>query len=62
MLARNVRAIRKSLGLTQADFAVLLGVTRVTVTRWETAKAAVTEPMAKLIRLVAGSRRASGEK
>jgi len=62
MRARDVQRIRRRLGLTQADFAVLLGVTRVTVARWETGTVAVTEPMAKLIRMVAESRSPGEEK
>jgi DNA-binding transcriptional regulator YiaG len=56
MRASAVRSIRHRMGLTQEHFATLLGVTRVTVARWETGKVAVTEPMAKLIRMVTKAR------
>ena len=56
MQARDVQRIRHRLRLTQAEFAVLLGVTRVTVARWETGAVAVSEPMAKLVQMVAASR------
>jgi len=62
MQAREVQRIRQRLRLTQSDFAALIGVTRVTVARWETGKVAVTEPMSKLIRIVAKSRPTRKEK
>lgn len=62
MRARDVNRTRRRLGLTQAQFAALLGVTRVTVARWETGTVAVREPMAKLIRMVVRSRSGRKEK
>jgi len=50
------------LALTQAQFAALLGVTRVTVARWEIGTVAVPKPMAKLIRMVVKSRAPRKEK
>jgi len=47
--ARDVRRIRKSLGLTQVQFGELIGVTSVTVSRWETAQSGVPVPTARLI-------------
>jgi DNA-binding transcriptional regulator YiaG len=54
--------MRRRLGLTQAQFAALLGVTRVTVARWEVGTVAVPEPMAKLIRMVVESQPPRKEK
>jgi DNA-binding transcriptional regulator YiaG len=51
MRGTDVRRLRKQLGLTQAKFARLLGVHRVTVARWELG-AEVKAPMAKLIRMI----------
>ena len=36
--AKMVRALRAKLGLTQAEFAKLAGVTNLTVSKWETAE------------------------
>jgi len=47
--------LRRRLGLSQAQFAKLLGVHRVTVTRWETGTVKVQVPMAKLIRMMGQS-------
>ena len=40
-------------GLTQAQLAHEIGVTRTTVARWEMGLVSVSEPMAKLIRIIA---------
>jgi len=53
MRGTDVRRLRKRLGLTQAKFARLLGVHRVSVARWETGATEVQAPMAKLIRMIA---------
>ncbi len=45
----EVRRIRERLTLTQAALARALGVTRVTVTRWETGVYAIPEPTARLL-------------
>jgi DNA-binding transcriptional regulator YiaG len=47
-----VRRIRHGLQLTQAALARVLGVTRVTVARWETGVYAVPEPTARLLQRV----------
>ena len=36
MLHENIRAIRKSMGLSQEDLAVKLHVVRQTISKWET--------------------------
>jgi DNA-binding transcriptional regulator YiaG len=62
MRAGDINRIRRRLALTQAQFAALLGVTRVTVARWEIGTVAVPKPMAKLIRMVVKSRAPRKEK
>lgn len=47
-----MRRIRHGLQLTQAALARALGVTRVTVARWETGVYAVPEPTARLLQRV----------
>jgi DNA-binding transcriptional regulator YiaG len=51
--AEVVRVRGKVLRETQAQFAERLGVSRVTVARWETDKQSVSASMAKLIQLIA---------
>lgn len=53
MDTEELRAIRGKLGWTQLDLAQALGVRESTVARWEQGAARVTEPMARLVRLVA---------
>lgn len=51
----EIRRLRKSLGLSRAEFALFLGVSEVTVARWESSEA-VSEPkglQAVLLRAVA---------
>jgi DNA-binding transcriptional regulator YiaG len=49
--------LRRRAGLTQAEAAKWLGVTRVTVARWETGVRAIPEPTVRLwVRLVAEAR------
>jgi DNA-binding transcriptional regulator YiaG len=52
MRGAECRRIRRSLGLTQVEFAEQLGLTGNTVARWERDEMAIREPMAKLIRLL----------
>jgi DNA-binding transcriptional regulator YiaG len=49
----EVRYVRQSLRLTQGKFARLLGVSRLTITRWEGGGLNMTPAHANLIRLVA---------
>lgn len=58
MTAKRCREIRASLGVTQEEFAALLGTSRTTVSRWETderrqSHSRITEPMSRLIERVA---------
>ena len=48
----EVRAARKRLGLTQSQFATLLGVHLVTVKKWETGAQGMRPPTDRLIRLL----------
>jgi DNA-binding transcriptional regulator YiaG len=49
----EVRHVRLALNMTQAKFARLLGVSRLTITRWEGGGLNMTPAHANLIRLVA---------
>lgn len=48
-----IRQVRQDLGLTQAQFAEMIGVTRVIVTRWETGQAAPSKTIVKFVELIA---------
>ncbi len=50
----DLRALRKRLQLTQVAFAALLGVSVLTVKRWEAGTQAMREPTDRLIRLLTG--------
>jgi DNA-binding transcriptional regulator YiaG len=52
--------IRRRLKLTQAALAKRIGVHWNTLARWERDEVAITGPMARLIKLVTGPRRAGG--
>jgi transcriptional regulator with XRE-family HTH domain len=54
MRGREVRAIRKRLGISQRALGDRLGVAQNTVARWERGEANVTEPIARLIRIAGG--------
>ena len=54
MTGSELRRIRKRLGLTQVQLAERLGVTGNTVARQERGEVRITEPVARLIRYVAG--------
>jgi DNA-binding transcriptional regulator YiaG len=53
MTAKEVRAIRRRLGLTQRELADKVGVARNTVTRWELGLIGIRESAARLLRLLA---------
>ena len=53
MTGTDVQRLRRRLGLTQAALARKLGVHTLTVSRWECDRVQVTEPMARLLRLLA---------
>lgn len=53
MKGKELRAIRKRLGWTQAEFAESLGVAENTVARWERDERTIREPVARFIRAIA---------
>ncbi len=55
MTAAQLRTIRKRLGLTQVQLAAELGVDANTVARWEQGTRGISEPVAKLIQVLASS-------
>jgi DNA-binding transcriptional regulator YiaG len=56
MAGKEVRAIRKRLGLTQAELAELVGVSRVSVANWESEVHGVRESAARLMRVLVKQR------
>ena len=52
MTGEQLRRIRMRLDLTQAELGKRLAVTANTVARWERNEVGISEPMAKLIRLL----------
>lgn len=54
MKGREVRAIRKRLGISQRELGERLGVAQNTVARWERGEASITEPIARLVRIAGG--------
>lgn len=53
MTGEELRRLRKRLGLTQAQLAERVGVTRNTIARQERGESGIGEPLARLIRLLA---------
>jgi DNA-binding transcriptional regulator YiaG len=62
MEGKELLEIRKSLGLTQVQIAERIGVTSNTVARWERGEVRISEPVSKLILLLAGSPRKASKK
>lgn len=54
--ASELRRLRTRAGLTQAALAARLGIKPNTVARWEQQVRSISEPMARLIRMVVQSR------
>lgn len=52
MMAEQIKEKRKSLGLTQKDFAELIGVSKPTVERWETSDKPISGPIVQLLKLL----------
>ncbi len=50
--ADEIKDVRKSLGLTQKDFAVLINSSKSTVERWETSDEPVTGPVVLLLEML----------
>ena len=57
MRAAEVKRLRKRLGLSQAGLAEALGVHVMTVSRWEREVVNITEPTARLLRLLAAQKK-----
>jgi DNA-binding XRE family transcriptional regulator len=51
----ELRRLRRHLGLSQAKLAERLGVAANTVARWERNERAISEPVARLVRMLAGT-------
>jgi len=56
VIGKELRQIRKQLGLTQAEFADLVGVAPNSIARQERGEIGIREPLARLIRLLAEQR------
>lgn len=52
MTPQELRRIRKNLSLTQEQLAERLGVTRVTIARWETGARRIPELAARLVKRI----------
>ena len=50
--SEDIKRLRKMLGLTQREFAVLTGVSHKTVERWESTKDPITGPITTLFRIL----------
>ena len=57
MKGKTLRAIRKRLGLTQAELAKQIGVTGNTLARWERDELPIREPIARLIHTLQAGKR-----
>jgi DNA-binding transcriptional regulator YiaG len=55
----DVRSLRESLGLNQAEFARVVGYTQGTVSRWETGEVKVSPRLAEYLRLKIDAHRAA---
>jgi transcriptional regulator with XRE-family HTH domain len=55
MTGAALRRLRKRLRLTQRELAARVGVTTTTFARWERGEVRITEPMSRLLRLLAGT-------
>jgi DNA-binding transcriptional regulator YiaG len=52
MTGPQLRRIRHQLGLTQVDFAKLIGTTSTSVARWERGAVGISEPVSKLVKIL----------
>jgi DNA-binding transcriptional regulator YiaG len=56
MTGPQLRRTRRQLGLTQVGLATALGVTSTTVARWERGESGISEPVARLVRILVAQR------
>jgi DNA-binding transcriptional regulator YiaG len=54
MNSRELKSLRKRLGVSQAKLAKGLGVTENTVARWERGEVPISEPLSRLLRIIVG--------
>ena len=52
VVAEDIKAIRKQLGLTQKEFAELVGCSKPTIERWERSTDVITGPICLLIKML----------
>ncbi len=57
MTGKELRRARQQLGLTQKVLAEKLGVHKLTVARWEWGTVGISEPAARLVKLLVQTRR-----
>jgi transcriptional regulator with XRE-family HTH domain len=55
VMGKEFLQIRKSLGLTQEQMAMKIGVRGNTVARWERDESKISEPMARFVLILAGA-------
>jgi len=53
MTGAELRRLRRRLRLTQRELAAKVGVTTTSLARWERDEVRITEPMARLLKLIA---------
>ena len=56
-----MKAARARLGFTQAQLAAELGVHAMTVSKWETGRRSIPEPVARLVQRLVEERRGEGK-
>jgi transcriptional regulator with XRE-family HTH domain len=52
MTGQELRKVRTGLKLTQKDLAARIGVTSTSVARWERDEVGISEPVARLVRML----------
>lgn len=55
MIGSELKRIRERLKMTQATFAKKIGVASNSVSRWELGHMKITEPVARLVRMIAAA-------
>jgi len=61
MMPQEIRALRLSMGLTQEDFAHVVGVTFASVNRWENGKATPSRLAVKILERMAAEKHFTAE-